>query len=463
MPHAGALRQRASSIDLHASTPVALLEQADAAATMPAPTSTESQAAAVFLPTILFAIHGSQVRAQIPDEIDWWQLDSSGGNTVVTFESEPLDRDFVLLVSGAASGDSVTVSGHKRPGEDGALDMIYPGERIDEKVALSFARATAARITDVSVTFEGVFLGDIAPNPPRDLTDGEPWTLFGTFDEPGVGCAIIRGKRAGEAFALEVPIWLPDEASTPFVERLWAKERIKELERADLTGRRADAMKARIVELCVKHGIASKYAAFIVIEKRKGERWTSEQAETQVVPVNVPAGWSMFQPGARHVGGKSGPGSIPLSNAMIGAPFRPPSQSAPMPPMQSSPYAPPRRAMGSGSNAGFGRPAPMPAFAPAAAMDARTFAASQGRVSPAPEGPSAIFQTQGATGLWGDERDIDSACAATVKTLEALFAEKIDAVHSVYDAQIRKAIDALVKCAPRLAKSALRVRLFVVC
>ncbi len=370
---------------------------------------------------------------------------------------------------GIGTNVSTALLGNLAKSTNGALDMIYPGERIDEKVALAFARATAARITDVSVTFEGVFLGDIAPNPPRDLTDGEPWTLFGTFDEPGVGRAIIRGKRAGEAFALEVPLWLPEDANDPFVERLWAKERIKELERADLTGRRADAMKARIVELCVKHRIASKFASFIVIEKRKGERRTSEQAETQVVPVNLPAGWSMLQPSAgkmRHA---------VMSKALVGGvrPAMPPSFSPPMAQGRGGPTAPPGR---SAPRPAMGMPAPAPAGArpPAVVLrspsydDAgadesiRTLSRSEAPVARG-KGSSGTFETQGASGLWGDEQDLESACAETVKTLSALFAEGMDASHSVYGAQIRKAIDALVKYAPGLQDGALRVRLLVLC
>jgi len=330
----------------------------------------------------------------------------------------------------------------------------------------------------VSVTFEGVFLGDIAPNPPRDLTDGEPWTLFGTYDEPGVGRAIIRGKRAGEAFALEVPLWLPDTATAPFVERLWAKERIKELERAELTGRRADAMKARIIELCVKHRIASKYASFIVIEKRKGERRTSEQAETQVVPVNLPAGWSMFQP---HGGAsRTRAGSVMMNMAMPRSPvaMSPPlaqglgSAGGGAPPARS---APPKDAVRASR-----LPAPAAAAPPPPAVVLRKLSYDDGanddesvrmysreslRREPERKADVATstFESQGATGLWGDEQDLESACMITVKTLTQLFAEGMDASHSVYGAQIRKAIDALVKYAPGLENDTLRVNLLVLC
>src|SRR4029079_18052482 len=57
---------------------------------------------------------------------------------------------------------------------------------------------------------------------------------------------------------------------------------------------RAEAHKKRIVDLCVRHKIASKYTSFVVVEKRTGERRAQGQPETRAVPVNAPAGWAMF-------------------------------------------------------------------------------------------------------------------------------------------------------------------------
>ena len=52
----------------------------------------------------------------------------------------------------------------------------------------------------------------------------------------------------GETFFLEVPSSCPRRPNAPTVAKLWARARIRDLERASLTGRRAEAMKERIVE-----------------------------------------------------------------------------------------------------------------------------------------------------------------------------------------------------------------------
>ena len=59
-------------------------------------------------------------------------------------------------------------------------------------------------------------------------------------------------------------------------------------------GRRAQALKERIVQLALAHGIVTPYTSFVVVEERTGERRASGQPETRVVPVNAPAGWAMF-------------------------------------------------------------------------------------------------------------------------------------------------------------------------
>jgi Ca-activated chloride channel family protein len=112
-------------------------------------------------------------------------------------------------------------------------------------------------------------------------------------------------------------------------------------------------------------------------------------------------------------------------------------------------------------------------FSRAAAADDEDFAKVRaiaplgGRAAPKAKGgavdtsPAGAFSRQGAGGLWGDESSAEAACAETVRVLERLFAEGIDARHSVYGAQVKKAVDALLAAAPRLLDEDLRARLLV--
>ncbi|MFP2911816.1 VIT domain-containing protein, partial [Pyxidicoccus sp. 3LFB2] len=176
----------------------------------------------------------------------------------------------------------------------GAVDFIHPGERIDDKVVAQFSRALAPRVTELEVSFDGVEGTELAPAELPPMVDGVPWTLFGRYPTPGTGKVTLRGRSGREAFALTVRVDFPAVSDRPAVEKLWAAERIRNWESAQLTGRRGESMKKRIVELAVAQQIVTRYTSFVVVEERTAERRASGQPETRVVPVNAPAGWGMF-------------------------------------------------------------------------------------------------------------------------------------------------------------------------
>ena len=247
----------------------------------------------------------------------------------------------------------------------GAVEFIHPGERIDDKVVAQFSRALAPRVTGLEVSFDGVEGTELAPAELPPLVDGVPWTLFGRYPTPGTGKVTLRGHSGREPFVLTVRVDLPATSDRPAVEKLWAAERIRSWESAQLTGRRADSMKKRIVELAVAHQIVTRYTSFVVVEERTAERRASGQPETRVVPVNAPAGWAMFgtakeeaqADGATTRGEKlrrravpPPPGALPL-----GRPMAPAAGSAPggsfIPPPSPAMAPAPARAVISASSA----------------------------------------------------------------------------------------------------------------
>ncbi len=371
----------------------------------------------------------------------------------------------------------------------GAVEMIHPGERIDEKVVGQFARATAPRVTDVTIKTRGIELGELAPAEARALVDGEPYCLFATYEAAGHGAIELRGKRDGEAFYLEIPVELEAASERPVVEKLWAQARIRDLERSTLDGRRASAMKDRIVKLATTYGVSSKYTSFVVVEKRTGDRRANAQPETRVVPVNAPAGWQgTAQPDARQRSYSTRSGSLtPMAATALRAPMA--SMGAPMPgmgaprPMPSAPMvgtgAPPpppaaSYAPRSASPMSFGdedvarspkKSAPMPppaarriAPSPAAFDDedegiatmVSTFGAKGGEPDGAASGAAGtgdpaldILARQAASGLW--EKPGSDATLVTIDALLGLLRLGLSTTHGVYGAQMKKAIDALLE------------------
>jgi Ca-activated chloride channel family protein len=305
----------------------------------------------------------------------------------------------------------------------GAVELIHPGERIDDKVVSQFAKAIAPRVSNVSVSFHGVEVRELAPEKAAPLVEGEAWVLFGRYSSPGRGHLELRGSRNGEPFLMKIPIELSEEASRPYLAKLWAAERIRDLEASRVSGRRGDAIRKRILELALEQGIASPYTSFVAIEERSGDRLATGQPQTRVVPVHPPAGW------------KSTP--IPVMRALFAAPLA----------MRASKRMPLQVArMGPGMTAKAPAPFVSAGFNVPMADSVSEYSAEG---PPALDSVAAILARQLASGLWGAEGGVagPSQVKATAFALLDLFNAAITSSDPRHGPQVRKAIQALLKLA----------------
>jgi Ca-activated chloride channel homolog len=338
----------------------------------------------------------------------------------------------------------------------GALEMIHPGERIDDKVVATFSRAIATRVRDVKVRLVNIEGDELAPMTLPDLVDGEPWSLFGRYSKPGRGRIEIRGTLRGEAYLLEVPIELAESNDNASVEKLWASERVRDLETMEVEGRRQKTMKDRIVAIATRFGIASRYTSFIAIEKRTGDRRVPGQAEARAVPVNAPAGWAMFQQPQFQAYAQQSFGTR-AGGMPTGAPMPAPG-FAPPPPMSAAAPAPARMM------------APAPAAKGSGGMFKRAMNAIGGmfetgqldegaaseseRVVEDEDAGDPIFEilkTQLANGLFGTGDD-NALAETTTKTLQQLLDHNVDAAHALHGELVKKAIVALLALIPKVKR-----------
>ncbi|MDP3277372.1 MAG: VIT domain-containing protein [Deltaproteobacteria bacterium] len=380
----------------------------------------------------------------------------------------------------------------------GAVEFVHPGERIESKVVAQFARALAPRVEDLSLRFEGVDVVDMAPGELPALVDAEPWVVYGRYERGGEGRAVVTGRVGAVPFELRVPLSLAEQNERPSVAKLWATERIADFERQKLEGRRADAMRARIIALSTEHGVSSQYTSFVVVERRSGDRRAQGGAgDTRVVPVNAPAGWASHGGVKREAevmfGGLGPPAlqgapmkkSAPRGGAM--GPPPPPSPASPASygaPMGAPPGGPPPAPMApSPARAQRMVPAAPPAFfeeksraassesakakesgsllsrakgwlglgaseADDAPMDAEeslaSFSGTASRdESPRARTPEGAVQAQLASGLW-DDASTEAALRHNALTLWALVEQGVDSTHAMYGTPVKKAVEAIL-------------------
>lgn len=326
----------------------------------------------------------------------------------------------------------------------GAVEFIHPGERIDDKVVAQFARAISPRVDDVKVSFEGVEIAEPVPEEPPALVDGEPWVMLGKIASGERGRAIVTGSRDGKPFQIEVPIDLAAAGERPVVAKLWARERVRILSDAigAVSDPRAERLKERIVALAVEHGLSTPYTSFLVVETRTGDRKATGVPETRVVPVNLPAGWAMFdRPRSRGVQ----PMPAMAGQVRFGTGGMPPGA------MRSRP-----RSLMAKAGAFFGmdrdsaggpETAAAPAAAPASPMSFEP-------ARPEPADPlRELMQRQLASGLWDDPAapgDPSAQARTTLEALRELLRAGVDTAHGLYGAQVKKAVAALARLARTL-------------
>jgi Ca-activated chloride channel homolog len=404
---------------------------------------------------------------EVPDGVIVLLTDGQVGNEAEILEKVLKSRDKARVYSfgiGTNVSDWMLKELAKKSG--GAVELIHPGERIDEKVVAQFARAVAARVEDVKLEFPGLDVGERAPSETTPLVDGEPWVVFGRIERgpqsQSAGNCRLRGKLDGKPFELEVPIDVREAGDRPVVAKLWASERIRDLESQKVEGRRADTMKTRIVKLALEHGIMCSHTSFVVVETRTGDRRANGQPETRVVPVALPAGWAMFDKNENKKADITRAGSINHAYAAQGfgggAPGGPPRAMPPAPVSASAPMSPPKAKgmLGRAVDALAGISAKKAANASFRRREAELDEGAPAAEASASADPvMAILERQLASGLW-DENDSTAdddvrRARATARALLELIDLGVTSAHPLHGAQVKKAVEALLLSAPALA------------
>lgn len=336
----------------------------------------------------------------------------------------------------------------------GGKESIHPGERIDDKVLATFARATARRVTDVRLETSGVTLEEVAPGALPDLVDGEAFTILARYATPGEGTLTLRGSLDGAPWTCSLPVHLPEEADAPAVATLWARARIDALEAMPLEGRRERAMRERIVALAKEHGLASRHTSLLVVETRDVDR-RATGAAARPIPVSAPHGWT-------H--------ASPASCETLGAPM--PAMSRPAPPTPAAPMRARAASFGAAPPPPARATPPLPARPPPPGATASSFdmvrpskKESVRLEESAASGVDEVVEllaSQNAAGFFGEGTG-SGAVLRTVAVLHALVGRGIDSAHPRYGAQIKRAIEALLgsfttqAMAPALCEPALAV------
>ncbi|MFQ5856040.1 MAG: VIT domain-containing protein [Anaerolineae bacterium] len=171
----------------------------------------------------------------------------------------------------------------------GASSYVHPEQRIDEIVSGFYAKVSTPVLADIEFDWGDVFVEDSYPQPLPDLFAGTQLVMVGRYREGGTADIVLRGQVNDQPqsfrysdirFRKEGGADGSTGLTTSFIPRLWATRKIGYLlNQIRLHGENRE-MIDEIVELAVRHGIATPYTSFLVDDR--ADVLTREGRETIV-------------------------------------------------------------------------------------------------------------------------------------------------------------------------------------
>jgi Ca-activated chloride channel family protein len=216
---------------------------------------------------------------------------------------------------------------------DGFARSVSNADDIVGEILSAGSKLTHAALHGIHVEIDGVRVTDLTPARPGSLYRGQQMMLLGHYRGAGEATITLHGRISGKETQYRSRFVFPAQSSEhPELERLWAYDRIREIQRElDNFGPDADLENA-IVDLGIAYGLVTDHTSMVVlrdevfqelgIERRNAARSDIERAarelRMQQAPPNprVDQAEPMFTGSrATHSGGGAGalsPGAVAL-------------------------------------------------------------------------------------------------------------------------------------------------------
>ncbi|HYY42354.1 MAG TPA: VIT and VWA domain-containing protein, partial [Pyrinomonadaceae bacterium] len=179
--------------------------------------------------------------------------------------------------------------------EEGRGEAEYVTLEADADAAARrfYERVRAPLLTDISLDWGALPVADVYPQRIPDLFSAKPVIVTGRYTAGARGSVKLRGRVRGREFVREIPVVLPEtEAQHDVLATLWARRRVDDLMRQDMSGMqqnnpRADLREA-ITQLGLEFRLLTQFTSFVAVEEMT---YTDGGTPRRVdVPVELPAG-----------------------------------------------------------------------------------------------------------------------------------------------------------------------------
>jgi Ca-activated chloride channel family protein len=274
----------------------------------------------------------------------------SNEQDVIDLASKHADHARVFTFGIGAGASEHLVRGVARASR-AAVEMIFPGERIEPKVLRMFDRVRTPALDDVRVDWHGLQV-EQAPGRTPPVFAGDHLVVLGRIEG---GAATDVALHAGDR-SWSIAIDLERATAGGPIPILWARERIRELDDERETRRGSqqrrpesdDARRRKLIELGTRYGLLSSVTSYVAVEERAPSERTDRPAELRRIPVALTTGWGGVGlrggvgHGGQHVNMTFGGRPSPRTGAR-GMAYPAPAAAMAPPPMRAGGPPPPMR------------------------------------------------------------------------------------------------------------------------
>jgi Ca-activated chloride channel family protein len=167
-------------------------------------------------------------------------------------------------------------------------DAVGAAERFYERVRTPV-------LTDVTLDFGSLAVGDVYPKKVPDLFSSTPIIVKGRYAQGGKGTITLRGRTGEGPFERKITVEFPDnDPKNEVLSSLWARAKIEDLMNSDLTGIQQGepkpAVKEEIIGLGIRYQLMSQFTSFVAVEEKVVT--SGGRPRTVSVPVEIPEGVS---------------------------------------------------------------------------------------------------------------------------------------------------------------------------
>jgi Ca-activated chloride channel family protein len=169
----------------------------------------------------------------------------------------------------------------------GSFTIIDDIGEVAERMSDLFATLERPMVTDLAFNWLDAKNISVYPDPLPDLYAGEP-LIFTARMEEDTDAISISGQVFGTNWTTSLPV--ANARSSEGIARLWAHDRIDDLNNAVFEGLDPDFIKKRVTDLALDFGLLTKHTSMVAIDVTPA-RLIEEVLATHNISTNLPNGW----------------------------------------------------------------------------------------------------------------------------------------------------------------------------